>query len=553
MKKNKLNEIAAVFVMLVLVCFGYTIFYNNAFSGYETQGTNIWLSAATVKFVNNWLKEGPIKLNFIMYEYPDSIEFNSLDERDPYISYPPGSIVPPYILAKLLHESEIQVGFIKNFLRIKFLFDTMLVCLIVFSILQVTLRLQRYYLNIAISVVLALLWMCIPINLYYLRNIYFADQAIITVVLAFVLLEIYDGSVKKKPIPIYALYFSLKFFVSLYGVLTDYYFWFVLFISWLVKIIPMIKQKDKVKRIISASLVYVLPVFMGIGLFFAQIRTIPNYGNILLNKMNARTFGYYEGSKLLGIIISFIYQYSFGLLLIALLIAYAFIKNIRDKSFLKKYKALLSIMAIIYLPPVLQVLVFQQHSAIHEFSLLKFGLPLILAMIIFTVFALDLKKMSDASIVIQIKNGENLQSGKIPLLYSIIIAASILFCGVLNMNKGYFNSRFGGAPISYERENLIRLNYSYNDVYFSFTESIEANPPHSLSISKKLIYKVDSVSKIFQRFPNLNPDARILLIVNKDVSSKSEQIIENEQFVRKTSPLLFSSQNYEVYAIESKF
>jgi hypothetical protein len=102
MKKNNIQEIAMVLIMTVFVCAGYKCFYNNAFSGREARGAHIWLSASTVKFVNNWLKEGPIKLKFIMYEYPDSIEFNSLAERSAYISYPPGAIIPPYILAKLL-------------------------------------------------------------------------------------------------------------------------------------------------------------------------------------------------------------------------------------------------------------------------------------------------------------------------------------------------------------------------------------------------------------------------------------------------------------------
>jgi len=558
MKKNKIKECVTVLVMLFLVCFGYAMFYNKAFSGYEAQGTYIWLSASTVKFVNNWLKEGPLKLNFIMYEYPDSIEFNSTVERGAYISYPPGAIIPPYILAKLLHKSEIQVGFIKQFLKIKFLFDTLLVCLVFYSIFRVTLRLSHRNMIVITSIVLSLSWMCLPINLYYLRNVFFADQCIITVVLFFVLLEICNEYFSKKPTVKY-LYQGFKFILSMYGVLTDWYFLFVLFVSWLVKIIPLIKSKDNFKKIILESLVYVLPVLLGIGLFFIQIMQVPNYYSIVLNKMKARIYSgadWNSGNKLQAITKTFINNYSFfGILLVILLVACI---SSKSKSFFERYKELFSILAIIYLPPGFQVFVLQQHSAVHEFSLLKFALPVIFTILVLFIFLFDLKKMSGASFLVQMvqtENEENLQKIKVPVPYLIIITisiSSILFTGMLNKNKSYYIWRIGGS-VSYERENLIRSNYSFSDVYFSFTESIDANPPQYLAVSKKIIYKIDSVPEIFERFPNLKPDARILLMVNKGDLDKSQQIIENEQDALKIAEILFSSKNYDVYEINRNF
>jgi GTPase SAR1 family protein len=120
------------------------------------------------------------------------------------------------------------------------------------------------------------------------------------------------------------------------------------------------------------------------------------------------------------------------------------------------------------------------------------------------------------------------------------------------MNKYYYQSRIG-VLVSYERENLIRSNYSFSDVYFSFTESIAANPPYYLAVSKKLIYKIDSIPEIFEKFPNLKPDARILLMVNKGDFDKSRQTIENEQNAIKTARILFSSEHYDVYEIDRGF
>jgi hypothetical protein len=554
MRKNSIKEPVTVAVMLVSVCFGYTVFFNNAFTGYEAQGAHIWLSASTVKFVNNWLKEGPLNLRFIMYEYPDSIEFNNLAERGAYISYPPGAMIPPYILARLLHRAEIQISFIKQFLKFKFLFDTLMVSLIVYSIFRQILRLRRRGMAALVSAVLAISWMCLPLNLYYLRNVYFSDQCIISVVLFFILLEIHDGCFSQKSTKAFLryIYFALKFLVSLYGVLTDYYFLFVLFISWLVKIVPILKETKSIKNTVLASFVYVLPVLSGISLFVLQITTVPDWRNIILNKMNYRMFssvGWNGGNKIIAIVNSFRGHYSLAAPLMAALVVlfvYIFVKRRGDETFLSKYKALFNIMLIVYVPPILQVLVLQHHSVIHEFSMLKFALPVILGTLTVPLLMLELERIpANAEFAIHIENGNDLRKITIPVLHSCVIIISILLCGLINMNRYYFSLRIG-EPESFERENLIRANYNFNDVYFSFTESINANPPQYLAISKKLIYKIDDISEIHQKFPNLKADARVLLMAKVQ---EPPHVLEKEQNAIQGADLLFSSGRYHVYRI----
>ena len=68
----------------VLFCFVIPRYTNNM------GGTHSWLSGSTIKFVNYWLDEGAINLNFTNYESPASIEFNELEDRTPYLSYPSG-------------------------------------------------------------------------------------------------------------------------------------------------------------------------------------------------------------------------------------------------------------------------------------------------------------------------------------------------------------------------------------------------------------------------------------------------------------------------------
>jgi hypothetical protein len=553
MKKSDLKRIPSVIALIVMISCGYSLFYNKAFSGYDIQGKYIWLSASTVNFVNNWLKEGPVNLRFIMYEFPASIEFTGYAQRSAYISYPPGAMLPVYILAKVLNKAEIQVSFVKYFLILKFLLDTILVGLIFYSIFMIVLVEKRRNWALFASLVFALGWMLLPINLYYLRNVYFSDHCVITVVLFFTLLEICGEHFSKKSLFFRCLYACFMFFIALYGVLTDYYFLFVLFIAWLAKIIPMFKNKTSVRSIFASSLPYVLPVFSGLFLFWTQISTVPHYQEIILGRMQHRMFDGpdFTGNKLVSIMCFFIRDYSFigVVVLVLLFVLFLFLLKKNNKLLFVKYRSLIRIFLIICIPPVLQVIALKQHSVVHEFSMLKFGLPVVFAVLISTLLVMELTKCLHSNIVINIENNGHIKNAGIPLFYIVSIVTLIVLVASLNQNTYYFKLRIDEEISSYDREYLIKNNYNFNDVYFSFTESVEANPPYYLAISKKAIYKINASSEISERFPNLDGKARVLLLVNKNNGNKSELLLETENRLISHSPLVFFSENFSVYQI----
>ena len=97
-------------------------------------GIHSWLSASTLKYVNNWLEEGPGKLHFVNYESPDSIEFSTLEERWPYLSYPTGETFFVYSFAKLGGKTEIDLPFLKRFQLVCFWISLLLFAL--FAILK---------------------------------------------------------------------------------------------------------------------------------------------------------------------------------------------------------------------------------------------------------------------------------------------------------------------------------------------------------------------------------------------------------------------------------
>jgi hypothetical protein len=374
--------------------------------------------------------------------------------------------------------------------------------------------------------------------------------------MAFILLEIYDDyfSEKSTKTSMRDIYTVLKFLVSLFGVLTDYYFLFVLFVSWLVKIIPLFRVKGAVKNIIRSSLVYVLPVLSGMSLFLLQLTAVPDFKNIIINKMIYRTFSSNDwrgGIKIIAIAKNFVLTYSWIAVFFAVFVAllvFIFFKQRGNRTFMANCHFLFGLILMLYAPPVLQVLVLQQHSAIHEFSLLKFAFPVLFSVVGLTFFAFYFKGILYACFFLKIEKGGSWHKATISVFFSLIIVVLIFLCVTVNANTDYYKSRMG-KPVSYERENLIRANYEFNDVYFSFTESIGANPPQYLAISKKLVYKIDHLADINRKFPNLSNTARILLLVHKDDSLKSVQILETERHALKNASLLFSSDHYGVYEI----
>jgi hypothetical protein len=220
---------------------------------------------------------------------------------------------------------------------------------------------------------------------------------------------------------------------------------------------------------------------------------------------------------------------------------------------LAKYRALFRVILTVYVPPVLQVLVLQNHSAIHEFSMLKFALPVTLSILVIAVLSLELKGMADANFMIPIENSGIRQKITVSVFYSCIIAVSIVLSVFPGADRNFIASRIG-TPVSYERENLIRANYHFNDVWFSFTESISANPPQFLAISNKPVYQIEDISGIRRKFPNLNPNARLLLLVNRDDSGKTADALENERnFLMGGGGMmpLFSGPRCDVYLIDA--
>jgi len=536
---KKKNIIAIVITIAVVTI----LFFIINFKIYKNDYNNIdsyfnWLTSSTIKFTNCWLEEGATNLRFIMYEEPNSIEYEGFVNRKVYISYPPGTIIIPYVTAKILNIEKIDFLFVKYMVTSLYLINSILIAIIFFCILK-KLKIENLIYRTIISIFCSVLLMVIPVISYYLRNIYFADQAIITIALMFILLELNKSTIKNKNNKMLSiLYNIINFLVILFGVLTEYYFWFVLFIAFCIEMLTIIFQnninkKQKLKACIKNSFCYIIPLLVGIILFWLQISQRTNWQSYLINRFNHRTSLMCEGQNSYEVIIKNIINiYTLqGACILLIGCIYTFLINIfvlikKQKN--KELKEICKICNFIMLPVILHMLVFANHSAYHDFSTIKVGLPFVLSVVIIGDLCYKIVKY--------------IIKKEMTMIRVIIIIISLVFgMYIVSRRTNSYIEENMFEPKDYEIEKYLQENAKYNEVYIAFDFEIPINPPQQLAISGKRVYKVRKISEIYSRVAGIKSKMKIILITNKNEEEHVEE--------KKKYKLIDEIENYQFYEI----
>lgn len=497
----------ALVVISFVVMFGFMIpvRFNNM------GGTHSWLSGSTIKFVNYWLEDGMRNLKFTNYESPASIEFNDLEDRTPYLSYPTGETFFVYSAAKVLGKKQISIGFLHKFQLAMFGIEAVLLASFLYYFLTRTVKYKSEFGKIVISVLSALLWVLLPTCNYYLVNIYYADQCVILWVMAILLCEyLFRTSTEKKN----TFLKSLRAFLIFTGLLIDYYFWILVFFLFLAEIIGVFANRKKGKRkkeIINILLWFAIPVILAVTVFFIQLIQTNDWFNIMTGKFTMRVVGREEDTfdwEMTAIFENFARAFSLDartifyliILLLATLIGIIGILIKRKKLKILVKNPGVSIIIANILAIIVQIYFLKQHSAIHEFSMIKVGwaialLPMIMALTIGYVFKINLKTRTLLIIFL-------------PCLLAVNMAI-----GIPISTEEFTNERMWIGK--YDFEEMVRDNTGFQDVLFSFSKEIEMNPPQSLAISEKRIYKINNVKGIEEKFPELSSEAKKVLVVDK--------------------------------------
>ena len=544
-KQDIAGFVAALAITAVVFVITITFIYPVNFS--RLGGYHNWLNGSTIKFVNEWLDEGAADLHFTMYEYPDEIERAGLD-REPYVSYPNGTIVTVWALAAISGHSHIGISFLKGIACLFYYMDAMLFAGFVYLFLA-GFKIKSVPFRSIASAVCASCWLLQPVNVYYLANIFFADQYVTFWILAFLLVEyidIRDPKLRSKIIKAVIIYC---------GCMVDYYFWIMTAIAWALDLVALIIRRSKAGKYLAALGLYAGPALLAVLSYYIQMSYTDNWFTLLTDRFKLRVSNEGEAgvsdSGIAGIMKFFKQAYCDDskkrAILLALFVLITVILAVRYLIREKKLKDVftdgrLRILLLGSMAPVAQILVLKNHSGVHEFSMIKLAWCIAMMPIVLPL----MYRQKEESI------SEKRESGEAPYFpvarkNVICFAMAMLICGIPFSSIEYINSRYYGS--GEETKNLslaeiLRNNTSYENVCFSFSKEIPVTPPQLLAVSCKRVYKITALEETESLFPKLPTEAVKILIIDKKDRSLPMELAENLSVLIEKNEHIYEDESF---------
>ncbi|MHB9111835.1 MAG: hypothetical protein ACYC4D_04305 [Thermoleophilia bacterium] len=501
-------------IMIATTIFSYTISERKPWFGVYSGENHDWLTASTLIFSDNWYREGAWNLRFGMYNNPASPENTTQLSRSPYLSYPPGAVIPVYMIS-MLSQHEPSVSMVMRYNLFNHLMITIFLALTIYFFLR-SLKLRT---GIAFSFALIpiLLELFLPSPFYYHQNSFFSDQAVILPFVLVVFLEVLRADAsgrRRKVIDI------LQGLVFCYGVFTDWFFIFIAIVFYLKRLIfGEIGFRDR-KEFFHGSLKFAAGPVAGFALFVIHM-TIFMWGDLgyavewLKVKYLARAgmassdtkskWDYYQdilghinqGYGTAGIIIIFI-----TMLFVVALSVYLLIRKLKARSISSEVLRIAQLAFIIVVPCVLQISVLINHSAVHSFSVLKLSVvvsvvPFVLIPVFLAVMARDLNRKV------------NFSHAMVVVMIPALLLAGFYLAMVHDGYKEFFRER---NAYWYLLATATTRNTKANDIVFSPEMYVSTGPPQPLSLTMKRVYQIKAVDEIGEKIKDTQGDYRVAIL-----------------------------------------
>lgn len=489
------------------------------------------LTAYSLIFVNNWLKDGIINDKFMTYCDYASVEFENND-RCVYLSYPPGAFLPLYLIAKGIGASDVSTGFIKYFIQLEYYLSILLLGLLFYVCLKILQVRSRLFL-IVLPVIFSSLWAFLPYNLYYMKNIYFTDQAVILLSIVFFLIEF---ALYNKPLEAWKHFLQILSCVVLFaGILTDYYFYCIAFVAIIFRIWITFQDypgKSLLYKLFSNTWTLIMSAIVASALFLVQLLLIPNGLKLLLLTFFIRADSGADFGGVNGLINHFNIGFSvFSIPILMTTLIYCFIFPLIRNKYGQDKQMLVRWLSIIVLSTVLHTVILREHSIIHEFSMLKYNLVFVFIIFAFVCWIYLSYMTREAGGVRKF------------LGISLFFIICLLFFSFKILN-GYGQFFYAKRVFTdnHSIAHFIKDNTNYFDVVYSPDYEIYWNQPQDLSISQKRVYKISSLEEIL---PNNLPDAAVINILISGDSLKKE----NWNKLMEQKNILFKTSDFYLYKI----
>ena len=470
----------------------------------NADNTHEELTAFSLNVVNNWLIDGIINDKFVMYTEYASVEFENNNNRNVYLSYPPGALIPLYLTAKVSGKNEISIGFIKRFVQLEYYLSIILLSLLFYICLRL-IEVKSRWLILSLPVMFSSLWAFLPYNVYYMNNVYYADQAVILLSIMFFLIEImFYGKQFKNNETFLNILSSMVLFA---GILTDYYFFCIASVAVLFRLLNNFREHQKksfIFKLLHNTWPLILTTVMASALFVIQLISVPDGLKLLALTFSERSS---SGTEWGGMaILARHLGNGFTVLFIPVLIwvtTFCLIFPLIRKNYSEKKQVIIDGLSLIVLSTVLHTIILREHSIIHEFSMLKYNL-----VFVFIMFALSCWLYINYQSSAFDRTEKHLRV-ILKMFFCLII---VFILGLQSYNHNFYRARMSTADHSIAR--FIGANSNYYDVVYSPEYEINWNPPQDLAISKKRVYKVSSLHEIPHN--NLPAQAVINILISRD-------------------------------------
>lgn len=560
-KSEKFKYIICILLLflITLLVFQYTVKIREPWMGdkltynwigNKTGNDHQILTAETLKFTQNWYREGPVTLKFAMLENPKSIEFPTLASRNPYTSYLPGAIIPIYIISKLQGNEPTPSLIMKYNLINHFLIAFFLSLIIFFFLRQIKIDYINSFLFSTLPIFLELL---LPAPLYWHQNVFFSDQAVILPFVLFIFLEVIRSAATDKKLKVINIF---QYFIMFYGVLTDWFFVFVVFTVYIKRIFEGEMFKGSILTFLKKSFTYWAIPLIVVLLYIIQLfslgtvrQTIDklflrsgtsadgiNYTDIFYNRVLEFMYSGYGEIITLALFVS--------MLIILIYFVTFFILRIRVDKNIKKITAIIGILLV---PCLIQLLIFKNHTIMHEFSVLKLSIPLTtipLVLVPIFLFFIFMGPYDDKKYILRFK--DHCMKFNYILFMVFLIAAALTSISILSEHNNY-QKFFSTSSNNYEElGNSIQKNTQYNDIVFSPYLEIVGYSQYGcsqieLAYSMKEVYRMSSLNDIKEKIKDINGSYRVIVL-----------FIGSEWKNKPANATLIQDGNYYYYIIDPK-
>ena len=490
------------------VVFAYTVALRWPWFGTVGEPYSAFFVTWPLLFSIDWYREGIWEMKAALCTNPPSIEFPTLGSRVIPLSTPPGTLIPIYIISKVV-DCEPTLAWIMAYnLANQLAVALLLACLVFVFLRQIQCSQQDAG---TLAIIPILLYLLLPAPLYNHQMHFWSDHAIVVYFALYLLLETLRTANDKdrRWIPV------AQGLIVFMGIFTDWFFGVFVPCVYLKRLVAG-EMGTNVRSWFWKSVVFWTPFALGLGLFALQISCLggftyvfarlrawtnppPNDFISIIPKSEFWTVHMANGYGWTGIVLLAVFTAFFLACL-----AWTLWERVHRRPLNPAIAKALGLLFLMLGPTFLYLLLLPRHAACssHYFSTLKYGVPLatgplVLAPVLALAwFGVTPSQFSLARLLG--RSAKHAESGVSLLSFVLLAAAAGYVCLELPRVVPQFMKNVPNDVNYRDIGEFLRTNTTYEDVVFAQNSAIEGRVSLFLPFSMKTVHNGRTLYRFYE-------------------------------------------------------